>query len=125
VRAAGHQYFPETGPLSWSVPGCVRGWEDLRSRFGTLSLGEILAPAIDYAQNGFPVSPAIALGWQGSARTLSATPEATAAFLIADGDRHRGPAIGEMMRNKRMAATLKLVAEKGPDEFYRGAIARQ
>ncbi len=124
VRAAGHEQLPSTGPLSWSVPGCVRGWDDLRQRFGTLPLDDLLAPAIEQADGGFPVSPVIAGYWKGSEATLRATPEAAAAFLIADSAGPRAPRLGEVMHNRRLAATLRSIAERGADEFYRGAIAR-
>ena len=60
VLAKGHTAIPTAGPLSWSVPGCVDGWEELRRRFGTKGFTELLKPAIDYAEQGFPVSEIIA-----------------------------------------------------------------
>ena len=48
--------IPERGPLSWSVPGCVDGWEELRKKFGTRTLAQVLEPTIRYADEGFPVS---------------------------------------------------------------------
>lgn len=63
--------IPLTGPLCWSVPGCVDGWEELRSRFGTKPLAELLARAIYYAEEGFPVSEVIASHWvDAQARSL-------------------------------------------------------
>ena len=59
-KAKGLTTIPTHGPLSWSVPGCVDGWDQLRKRFGTKAWPELLAPAIDYAENGFPVSEIIA-----------------------------------------------------------------
>src|SRR5690606_9468797 len=70
VRRRGYDKLPDEGPVSWSVPGCVRGWDDLRQRFGTLDFATLLAPSIEYAENGFPVSDIIAAGWQASARAL-------------------------------------------------------
>ena len=129
VRAAGHKEIPDDGPLSWSVPGCVRGWEDLRARFGTRPLAELLAPAICYAADGFPVSPIIQGHWRGAERSLAATPEAAATFLVAgeSGATHgrRAPEVGEIFRNPNMAATYKAIAERGADEFYTGAIAKE
>ncbi len=58
--------IPTFGPLSWSVPGCVDGWEQLRKRFGSKAWPELLAPAIDYAETSFPVSEIIAAGWRAS-----------------------------------------------------------
>ena len=49
------------------MPGCVQGWEDLRARFGTMPLAELLEPAIEYAEEGFPVSEVIAVYWRGTA----------------------------------------------------------
>src|SRR5579871_5551392 len=48
--------IPSTGPLSWSVPGCVDGWDQLRQRFGTMTLAQLLEPTIHYADEGFLVS---------------------------------------------------------------------
>src|SRR5262249_29173937 len=56
----GLKAIPEIGPLSWSVPGCVDGWEELRKKFGTMGFNKILAPSIAYAEKGFPVSEVIA-----------------------------------------------------------------
>src|SRR4051812_21684540 len=59
-RKAHLEHIPVHGPLSWSVPGCVDGWDQLRGRFGSRPLAELLKPAIDYAEHGFPVSEIIA-----------------------------------------------------------------
>src|SRR5206468_2727912 len=87
--------IPTEGPLSWSVPGCVSGWETLRARFGTRPLDQILAAAIDAAENGAPVPEMIGNSWRSSAPALRATPEAAAAFLI---DGQRPPRVGEVMK---------------------------
>ncbi len=115
----GLKEIPETGPLSWSVPGCVDGWEMLRARFGKTSLAEILAPAIGYAENGFGVTEIIGRSWAGSTRVLSSTPGGARAYL-KDG---RAPRIGERMTNADLARTYRLIAEGGRDAFYRGPIA--
>jgi gamma-glutamyltranspeptidase / glutathione hydrolase len=114
--------IPAEGPQSWSVPGCVSGWETLRARFGNKPLAEILAPAIVAAEDGAPVPEVIAGYWRGAAPALAATPEAAAAFLI---DGRRPPRVGEVMKLPQLAATLKLIAKEGRDAFYRGAIARK
>src|SRR4051812_45226334 len=66
-RQKGLATIPTHGPLSWSVPGCVDGWERLRVRFGTKPMAALLAPAIGYASDGFPVSEIIAADWQSAA----------------------------------------------------------
>jgi gamma-glutamyltranspeptidase/glutathione hydrolase len=113
--------IPGDGPLSWSVPGCVSGWETLRSRFGNKPLAEILAPAIDAAENGAPVPEVIAGYWKGGEAALREHPESAAAFLI-DGE--RAPRVGEVMKLPRMADSLKLIAQDGRDAFYKGKIAQ-
>src|SRR5579871_4965579 len=73
--------IPSTGPLSWSVPGCVDGWDQLRRRFGTMTLAQLLEPTIRYAEEGFPVSEVIAGYWAGAERKLRANPDAAATYL--------------------------------------------
>lgn len=113
--------IPEEGPLSWSVPGCVDGWVELRDRFGSLPLAELLAPAIQYAEDGFPVSEIIAGHWTGSEKAFEPWPDSTATWLIEG----RRPIVGEVFRNPRLAATYRLIAEGGRDAFYKGPIAEQ
>ena len=117
----GLKQIPETGPLSWSVPGCVDGWETLRSRFGTRPLAELLRPGIDAAETGFPVSEIIAGGWRGSVKSLSAWPDSKRVYL-KEG---RAPAHGEIMSLPELAATYREIAAGGRDAFYRGRIAQE
>ena len=74
--------IPDRGPLSWTVPGCVDGWFALHERFGRLPLEELLAPAIAYAESGFPVSPVIARMWKAAEERLAADAGAAATFLV-------------------------------------------
>lgn len=113
--------IPSDGPLSWSVPGCVAGWADLRERFGTKEFGEILAAAIDCAENGFPVSEIIGTDWGHSVKSLSKSPDTAATFLIEG----RAPEVGEVFKNPNLAQSLKLIAQEGRDAYYRGPIAEQ
>ena len=69
-HAKGMTTIPVHGPLSWSVPGCVDGWETLRKRFGTRSWSDLLAPAIEQAELGFPVSEIIAGDWKAAEPAL-------------------------------------------------------
>jgi gamma-glutamyltranspeptidase/glutathione hydrolase len=106
-----------SGVYSWTVPGCVDGWDQLRQRFGTMSLAQLVAPAIKYGEEGFPVSEIIGRGWPRPGRDASMT-----ATYCPNG---RVPEIGEMFRNPELAASYRLVAAKGRDGFYRGPIAEQ
>lgn len=112
--------IPETGPLSWSVPGCVSGWHDLHARYGRLPWKRLFEPAIELAENGFPVASVIAGYWKGSEKKLLETKEARETFLL---DGARAPVEGQIMRNPRLAATLRKIAEHGAHEYYQGSIA--
>jgi gamma-glutamyltranspeptidase/glutathione hydrolase len=120
-RDRGLVHIPTTGALSWSVPGCVHGWEVLRQRFGKKSLGELLAPSIEAAQEGFPVAEVIASLWRSSETGLKQFPGAAQTFLI---DGARAPRFGEMFRNPALAESYRQIAQDGPKAFYEGPIAR-
>lgn len=120
-REKGLKQIPELGPLAWSVPGCVDGWETLRARFGTRPLSELLRAGIETAESGFPVSEIIANGWRGSVKNLSAWPDSKRVYL-KDG---RAPEHGEMMMLPELAATYREIATGGRDAFYKGRIARE
>src|SRR5262249_13713619 len=117
----GLKEIPTTGPLSWSVPGCVDGWDELRKRFGTMSLEQILEPSIRYAESGFPVTTVIAGSWQASSLSLSRPPDAARTYLI-DG---KSPAPGEVFKNPNLARTYREIAKNGRDAFYKGRIAQE
>jgi gamma-glutamyltranspeptidase / glutathione hydrolase len=118
-RGKGLAQIPTHGPLSWSVPGCVDGWEALRARFGTRPLADLLAPAIAYASDGFPVSEIIAHDWQSAAPELAKVATSAACFL----PRGQAPRTGDVFRNPALARSLKFIAGNGRDAFYRGPIA--
>ena len=118
----GLEFIPTYGPLSWSVPGCVAGWYDLHQRYGKLPWAQLFRSAIDLAENGFPVAPVIAGYWEAAESSLAQTPEAARTFLL---DGQRAPVAGDLMRNPRLAASYRLIAEHGPKVFYNGSIAEQ
>jgi gamma-glutamyltranspeptidase/glutathione hydrolase len=116
----GLEQIPTEGPLSWSVPGCVSGWEELQRRFGRKTLADVLAPAIAYAEEGFPVTEVIARYWKAAEQSLARWPDAARTFLVHG----RAPRAGEVFRNPRLARTYRLLAEHGAAAFYQGEIAR-
>jgi gamma-glutamyltranspeptidase/glutathione hydrolase len=120
-KQKGLNSIPGQGLLCWSVPGCVAGWEDLRARFGSKPLAEILEPAIGYAEGGFPVTEIIGVYWRASAASLKKWPDTAKTFLV-DG---RAPAEGEIFRNPNLAASYRAIAKDGPAAFYKGAIAQK
>lgn len=111
--------IPSLGPLPVSVPGCVDGWFELHGRFGRLPMKDVLRPAIDYANDGFPISELIAYYWRASFR-LRGMPGFGRTFF----PNGRPPKKGEIFRNPALAKTLTRIAEGGRDEFYKGDIAR-
>jgi gamma-glutamyltranspeptidase / glutathione hydrolase len=118
-RERGFMQIPVQGPLSWSVPGCVDGWDELRRKFGSRSWGELLEPAIQYAEHGFPVSEIIAGDWKAAAPALGLIPTSAACFLPGG---HSPPA-GAVFRNPDLARSLRMISDDGRDAFYRGPLA--
>ncbi|MBW3598856.1 MAG: gamma-glutamyltransferase family protein, partial [Planctomycetes bacterium] len=112
--------IPLEGPLPWSVPGCVSGWEELRSRFGTKDFSVLLAPSIEASEEGFPVTEVISHYWKGAEEALSRWPDSAETYLI-DG---RAPRMGEVFHNPNLAASYRLIAKNGAKAFYEGEIAR-
>jgi len=120
-RAQGHTTVPRQSPLAWTVPGCVDGWAQMLSAHGKLTFRQVLQPAIEYAEQGFAVSPGDALSWSLSEALLKRDPEA-ARILLIDG---RAPGAGDVLVQPDLARTLRLVAEGGRDAFYEGEIAER
>jgi gamma-glutamyltranspeptidase/glutathione hydrolase len=120
-RGLGLSRIPAVGPLSVSVPGAVDGWFALHHRFGRLPMKDLLAPTIDTAREGFPVSEVIADAWAANAESLRDQP----GFLQTFCPEGRAPRKGEIFRNPGLAATLEAVASGGRDAFYEGEIAER
>ncbi len=115
VRRAGHDAIPTRGAHAVTVPGAVAGWVDLLARHGTMPLSAVLADAIHYAEDGYPVHPVFATGWERAAPILSA------GDYLPGG---RAPRAGEIVRLPDLARTLRAIAEGGTAAFYTGAIAQ-
>ncbi|MCX5752172.1 MAG: gamma-glutamyltransferase [Candidatus Krumholzibacteria bacterium] len=120
VKKRGFASMPYTGVLPQTVPGCVDGWFELHKKFGKLPMKAVLAPAIKYADEGFPVTEVIAHYWEIGGRRLKDEPNFAATYLPGG----RAPAKGEIFRNPDLARTYRILAEKGRDAFYRGELAR-
>ena len=118
--------MPRHGILTVTVPGSAWGWGEALHRFGTKTFKEVLQPAIDYAENGYPVTQRIAHDWHlPPALPLKKCcteldPESVKTFYI-DG---KPPVAGQIFRNPDLAKTFRLLAEGGRDAFYKGEIAR-
>lgn len=116
----GRRVLAQHGPLSPSVPGFVAGCFALLDRYGTKSFAELAAPAIGYAAEGFPLSPAEARGIEATANRLLPYPT-TAAVFLPGGEPLRP---GDILRQPDLARSIALIANDGPDAFYRGEIAQ-
>ncbi|HCE59095.1 MAG TPA: gamma-glutamyltransferase [Prolixibacteraceae bacterium] len=117
----GFTKIPALGPLSVSVPGCVDGWFELNKKFGKKPMSEILAPAVKYAREGFPVSEVIAYYWQSNSRSLQKYPGFAEIYMPGG----KAPAKGEIFKNPFLANTLEKIGKEGRDVFYRGEMAEK
>lgn len=118
AEALGLDSIPRESPLSWSVPGCVRGWEALNRRLGKLSLADCLAAAIDYAESGFPLSPIIS-------RSFAFDPKTNPSLAKVYHPDQRPPRYGDIFKNPLLASSYREIGEGGADAFYQGRIAQQ
>ena len=124
-KLAGRAFVPAFGSLSVSVPGAVDGWYALHEKFGRLPMPDLLAPAIAYAREGFPVSQFIAALWRANMISLANSSDveefenAQHTYLINGAP----PVQGQIFKNPDLARTYTLLAQGGRDAFYKGAIA--
>ena len=118
VRLDQHGMDRIDGIYAVSVPGAVDGWFEVLEAYGTMTMAEVLEPAIYYAEHGFSVSPIIAGAWLGLERNQEPS---TRAALLIDGD--RAPRAGDVFRNPDLAHSFRLLAEHGRDAYYKGPIA--
>ena len=104
LRRRGQDRMPIYGPLTVTVPGALSGWVALLEHYGTISLAQALEPTIQLAEDGFPVSPAVAKEWDVLGTRLREDPGGKATFFSADG---KAPAAGEWFTNRDLAADIK------------------
>jgi len=119
LQSLGLEQIPRYGPLAVSVPGAVDGWSELHAAFGRLELAELLAPAIEYAEQGFGVTEVIAADWAADATLFEDFPGFSDVFMPGG----RAPVAGELFRNPRLAKTYRAIADGGRDAFYEGHLA--
>jgi len=111
--------IPLLSKYAWTVPGACDGWFELHAKYGKLPMKTVLAPAIRYAEEGFPVSPVIAENWAAGAKKCADKPGFREVFM----PNGRPPHEGELFKNPALAKTLRLLADKGRDAYYKGPIA--
>ncbi|MGA7411576.1 MAG: gamma-glutamyltransferase [Bryobacteraceae bacterium] len=116
LKAHNIDKLDQHGVHTITVPGCVAGWDALRTRFGTMPFDKLLAPAIYYAENGFPLPERGARYWIGKA------------FLEQPGYKETympggvAPKLGDEFKNPALASSLRTVATKGRDGYYNGTL---
>ena len=120
LKKQGTTVMPDDGIQSVTVPGAVDGWAKAHERFGRLPWKDLFTPAVYYAEHGYAVPEIIHDFWGIGRRKLQQTEEAQRLFL----PHGKVPEVGEMFSNPDLAKTLRLIAEKGPQVFYRGEIAQ-
>ena len=126
VRAQGHTIFPSNGWLPVTVPGAPAAWDDLNRRFGRLELSRVLAPAITYARDGFPVSPIVAEYWALAAdRFLPLRDPAVSGWASTFAPGGQTPQAGQRWMSPGHAKTLQTLADRGIRDFYEGEIAEK
>ena len=114
--------IPPRGMLPISVPGTVDAWSELHKKFGKLKLTDDLAPAVKYAEEGFPVTELIAFYWHFGPEVYKDLPGGFLETYTLDG-KGRTPAKGDIFKNPALAKTLRLIGEKGRDAFYKSEVA--
>jgi len=120
-RDIGMEAIPYLGPLPVTVPGAVDGWYELHGRYGRLPMAELLQPAIDYAENGFPVTEFIADLWRENTNARKDFPGVREVYMPGG----KSPETGDVFRNPHLANTYRMIAAGGRDAFYKGEIAKK
>ena len=123
LKAMGLEKIPAYGPLPVSVPGAVDGWTSLHDKFGSMPLKKILAPAIGYAEEGFPVTELIGY-YLGSIDRFSRMGYPNIKETYYDPNGGQRPKNGDRYRNPALANTYRAIAKKGREGFYEGEVAQ-
>jgi gamma-glutamyltranspeptidase/glutathione hydrolase len=122
-KEKGYSKIPPFGPLPVTVPGCVDGWYELHNKFGKLDMAEILQPAIEYAEKGFPMTEVIGYYFQRSIKFYLQQGYPNIRETYARDGNVAGK--GDIFKNPDLAETYRKIASEGRDVFYKGAIAKQ
>ncbi|HPG98986.1 MAG TPA: gamma-glutamyltransferase family protein, partial [Thermotogota bacterium] len=127
LKREGLQEIPRYGPIPVTVPGAPRAWKELHSRFGVLPFDALFQPAIEYAQNGYPVSVLTGKGWEKAFQTYRQQPSTSlfGEWFRTFAPSGRAPFPGELWSSNAHARTLKELAETGTDSFYTGRLSRE
>ncbi len=117
--AKGVRSIAQTSPHAITVPGAIEAWESILKAHGRFGFDRVLAPAIRYAEDGYPVAPRVAVDWAGLTDKLKNSVGATKHYLRGG----KAPVTGDIVQLPALAATLKAIAAGGSRAFYEGPIA--
>ncbi|MCW5624416.1 MAG: gamma-glutamyltransferase family protein [Burkholderiales bacterium] len=120
LAASGQKELPRHSPHTVTVPGAVDAWDQLLRAHGTKTLGDVLAPAIRLAADGYPILPRVHLDWSQHEAVLAQYPKTREVFLPGGAV----PALGSVHRQPDLARTLERIARDGRDAFYRSDITQ-
>lgn len=119
LRDLGYRQMPATGIHTVTIPGTPDGWCSMLGSYGTMNIAQVLEPAIELAEHGFPVTEIIAHSWKMNSARLQLNASAARAYL--PGGKAPGP--GDVVVQSDLARTLRMIAQGGRDVFYSGEIA--
>jgi gamma-glutamyltranspeptidase/glutathione hydrolase len=127
LKKAGIEKIPQYGFVPVTVPGAPAAWAELSSSFGKLPFTELLRPAIEYAKNGYPITPVLGTYWARSFQIYSKKLKGSEfqSWFDTFTPEGRAPEIGEIWRSPDYAKTLQLIAESKAESFYRGELAEK
>jgi gamma-glutamyltranspeptidase/glutathione hydrolase len=119
---AGHGALETVGPKIVAVPGNLAGWDRALKDYGSMTLHEVFAPAIKYLEEGVPITEFDQAMWEGTLQRVLPHPESVNILLKNDRSTYR---IGDFFTNRPLAKTMRQIAEKGADFFYKGELAKE
>ncbi|MDQ0162355.1 gamma-glutamyltransferase family protein [Aeribacillus alveayuensis] len=127
IKERGYEQIPSHGLIPVTVPGAPSAWAELSKRFGKLPLTEVLKPAIEYAQNGYPISPILGKNWAAAFQRFQKCfiDEEFQGWFDTFAPKGRAPKIGEIWRSEGHAKTLQSIAQSNAESFYRGELAEK
>ena len=115
----GMDAIPYTSPHAVTIPGAVEAWHRLTLDHGSKDFADLLRPAIELAENGYPIPPRVASDWDRFQDKINSTDAGKRVFMPTG----KPAMVGDVIRQPELAATLRIIAEKGPDGFYTGPVA--
>jgi len=126
IKALGHDDIPSHGLIPITIPGTPKGWVALSKKFGKLPLLEVLKPAINYARDGYPVSPTLGIHWQQAFQTYQKkfTDDVFKPWFDTFAPHGHAPKIGDIWQSEGHAKTLERIGKTMGDAFYCGDITR-